>query len=293
MTRPAQIVVEARQARIDREGAALCDRLTFRISGERLVLAGAGASAVMAVLCARANLVAGELVLDGCDVSRGEHRGVAAVAPLDPPMPSRTTVVEYVALSFFAGGLKRREALLAARGALLDLGISVLAQRRVATLSLAERRAAALAQAMLPGASVLCAEAPLAGLEGGPAQAVLGVLGTAARQRAVIATVSRIDSSSPERDVVLGADLAAIIGRDGVAWSGTPASLMQSRRAFAVVVHGDRTAFSRRLLQDGANVAGEAARLSVTLPDGASTSLILQAARETGGVVVEMVPLWE
>lgn len=279
--------------RIDVDGAAACDQLALQAEGKRLVLVGAPSAAIAAAISSRGRVVAGSLLINGKDVSEGAHFGHVGIAARDLPLPHRDSVLAYVTVSFRLAGLSRKEAAAAAHAAMEDLGLRPLETRRAPTLSPAERRAAIIAQAMLPGASVLFAEAPLAGLETQAARYVLEVLGQVCRTRSVIATAVRSDPSSPERELLLGADCAVLLSDSGSSWIGEPEALLEGARLFAIVVRGNESLFVERIKAAGVEIRGLPPRMVVRLPDGATTRVLLDAARESDTTLLEAVSIWE
>ncbi|MBI5537837.1 MAG: hypothetical protein HY898_34245 [Deltaproteobacteria bacterium] len=293
MTQPVDVSIEVRDARIDVEGAAACDQLALRAAGRRLVLAGAPSAAIAAAISSRGTVVSGSLLINGKDVAQGAHFGHVGIAALDLPLPHRDSILAYVTVSFRLAGLSRTEAAAAAHAAMDDLGLRALETRKAPTLSLAERRAAVIAQAMLPGASVLFAEAPLAGLETQAARYVLNVLGQACKSRSVIATALRSDPSSPERELLLGADCVALLSDSGTSWIGQPDALLKGVRLYAIVVRGNEPAFVERAVAAGVEVRGDPPRMIVCLPEGATTRVLLDAARESDTTLLEAVAIWQ
>jgi ABC-type multidrug transport system ATPase subunit len=288
---PSAVVLEAKQARIDVDGAVQCDRLSLQVSGRRIVIAGPAAWAITSALGCRAHVASGLLTLDGRDVSQGQHIGYVGVAPWDMTLAPGVTVLEWVTASFGLSGLGRRDAASMAQRTLETLGIGPLGPRRTSSLRAEERRAVVIAQAMLPNAPVLCVETPLASLESHAAQAVVTLLGLAAQQKAIIASVSRCDSSTPEHDLLLGADHVAILSSHELVWAGSPEQMMQMQGALSLVVHGNSERLIELLTAGGVQVTAVGQRLRVLLPQGVSSSFIGKAAAEAGAVVVEMVTL--
>jgi energy-coupling factor transporter ATP-binding protein EcfA2 len=171
--------------------------------------------------------------------------------------------------------------------------LETLASRKAASLSAAERKAASIAQAMLPEASVLLAEMPLSGLETADARKVLELLARVCRSRAVIATAARTDPASPERELVLGADQAAILTAQGGRWVGQPGSLMHGGRLFAVTLDGDGSRFAAGAADQGVELLGDYPHYTARLPEGSSTAAVLKAAALADSTVLDLVPLWD
>jgi energy-coupling factor transporter ATP-binding protein EcfA2 len=165
--------------------------------------------------------------------------------------------------------------------------------RKAPSLSAPERRAVAIAQAMLPGAAVVFAEAPLAGLETAEARYVLQVLGKACVRFPVIATAVRIDPASPERELVLGADCIAILTPSGAGYLGDPSGLGAGARLIAVTVRGHETEFEAAARAEGIEVAGSSPRFVLKLKEETTADTLLQLARDTDATLLEIAPLWD
>jgi len=287
------VSIEADSARIDVDGAAVCERLALRAKGRRIVIAGTASAAIAAAVSARGRVVAGSIRIDGKDVASGEHFGHVGIAALGLLLPPRDSVLACVTVSFRLTGLTRVDASDAAHAVLADLGLGGLEKRKAASLSLPERRAAGIARAMLPSARVLFAEAPLAGLETTAARFVLGVLGQACSRRAVIATAMRTDPASPERELLLGADCAALVSQQATTWIGEPRELLEGARLFTIALRGNESSFLERIVAAGVQVRGQPPHMIVRLAEGSSTRVLLDAARDSDTTLLEAVAIWE
>jgi ABC-type multidrug transport system ATPase subunit len=293
VTAPDEIEIEAANARIDVRGKCVYEGLNLRASGRRIVLAGTPTAALAAALCARGSVVSGSLTVNGKEVASAEHFGHVGIAPCDPTLPARDCVLKYVISSFRLAGLSGTDAAASARSVLQSLGLEPLEVRRPPTLTVAEKRAVALASAMIPGARVLFAESPLAGLETQAARGILELLGKICCSRAVITTALRFDAASPERELVLGADCVALLSDSGAQWTGTPESLMSGASLLAVMVRNHEHEFVERATHAGVEFQGQSPRWTVRLPANATSRVLLQAAKEADSILIEMVPLWE
>ena len=281
-----------RDARIDRDGTPICERLSLQADGERVVLAGAGAQAVGATLANQAKLVEGSVLLDGHDVGKGEHIGKVGVAPLDLPLPPRMTASGYIALSLRTAGVGSSVASLAAASNLADLGLSALATRRTESMAVPERRAVLLAAAMIPGADAVVAQAPLSGLEGSASHYMLAVLGQLAKKRRVLATSARLDPTGAERDLILGATHVLLIDRTVLVWSGSAASLMQQGPLVMISIRGrNHDAFMRALTDEGFTPHGVPPRFALTMPHERTGTDLLALADATDTAIVQLMPL--
>lgn len=293
MTQPKGIQIEATDTRIDVGGTVACEHLSFTAAGSRLVLTGPPAAAIAAAVCGRGSVSAGRLRMDGRDVSSAQHFGHVGVAPFELPMPLRDSVLAFVTVSFRLAGLGRKSAASAAHAALAELGLQGMEARKARSLAPHERRAVAIAQALLPTAHVLFAESPLAGLDTPEARMVLATLGKVCTQRAVVATALRTDPSSPERELLLGADCVAILTSNGPGFLGAPSALLAGSRLLAVTVRGHEAQFESAARAAGIGISGIAPRFVLQLQEGTTTDTLLQLARQSEATLLEVAPLWD
>lgn len=286
----AAALVDINLARIDHDGAPLCDQLTVRCEGDRVVLAGPGAAAIASAVTLRARVVSGSVHIGGFDVASREHVCQVGIAALDPPLPPRMTVDGYLSLGFRTAGLSPRQAEAHTRSTLDALGLPSLAARRTESLAVPERRAVAIAQAFLPDSKSMFIEAPLSSLEGPAAHYLLAALGLASKRRRVIATTARYDAASGERDLIMGATHVAVLSTSAVAWMGAPADLTTGS-LLTIAVQGEPRRFLDALRHAGFDVHGAPPRFAVSVPESASPTDLLNLAEETGVVIAEMTPV--
>jgi ABC-type Na+ transport system ATPase subunit NatA len=284
-------LLSVRQARVDRDGAPLCEDIDVETDGQRVVIAGPGAEGIFEAISMAATVSRGRILVTGYDVATQSHVGHVGIAPLDPPLPIRMTVEGYLDLSFRTLGLSGRAANAAVAASLGDLGLASLARRRTDSLAVPERRAVALAAAMLPGSRSLVAHAPLFGLEGHESQYVLSVLGHVSARRQVLATALRFDAASPEWDLVLGATHVVLASRHAALWAGATADLVTGSPKLALYVRNATDAFVDALAQAGFLPHGTPPRLTVTLNAHVTTMDLLSIAQRTNAAIVEMIPL--
>ena len=181
-----------------------------------------------------------------------------------------------------------------AAAALGRVGIGALAGKRLAKLSLPERRALLLAQAVATGPEVLVAEAPLSGLEGLAAAFVLRAIAAATEGRLALLTATRLDAGSPEGTLARGASQVVVLAGGEVAAMGPPAELFAAARvvSLAVRTNAEPLCAGSRVAARGIDLRGGPVRFSAALPPGATTRDILAAAQAARAAVVEMVPLF-
>jgi ABC-2 type transport system ATP-binding protein len=302
-------VLIAEDARIAVDGVAAIERLSLVTAGDRVLLAGDAGALIAAILGVpraavtpsdeedegppgEAFVVAGSLRLAGRDVAEGEHVAVMGAAPLDPPLPPRWTAEEYVTWGARLAGVGRRAARDLAVAALDRVGIGRLRKRRLAGLSLPERRALVLAQAVATGPEVVVAEAPLSGLEGAAASFVLHAIAAATEGRQALITAARLDAGSVEGTLARGASQVVVLAGGEIAAMGPPGELFAAARVVTLAVRTNAEPLRAELAARGIDLRGGPVRFSAALPHGATTREILAAAQAARAAVVEMVPLF-
>ncbi|MFO0760418.1 MAG: ABC transporter ATP-binding protein [Byssovorax sp.] len=321
----AEPLLVADQARIAVDGAVAIDRLTLATRGDRVLFAGdAGAlfaavtqvplSARIGALAAsptarplprgprededaplgEASVVAGSLRLAGHEVSEDRHLAVMGAAPLDPPIPARWTAEEYLRWGARLGGATARQARELAPAVLARMGLGASRAKLGSALSLPERRALVLAQAVVLSPEVLVAEAPLEGLEGAAAAFVMQAIGRASEGRRVLLSAARLDPGSAEGALAREASQVLVMAGGALALEGTPAELFSGATVVSLTVTRNADALRAELGARGLDLRGGAqggARFSVILPAGMGTRELLLAAQTARAAVIEMVPL--
>jgi ABC-2 type transport system ATP-binding protein len=307
-------LLEAVSARVTIDGAVALDRVSFSSVGDRVLVAGdtsalfavltnvalglraasaaaAGASGDDAAPIAEASLAAGSLRVDGVGVGERGYFATIGAAALDPPLPPRWSAVEYVTWSARLGGASRGAAGELAAAALEKVGLKPVKARLLSAMSLPERRAVGLAQAIALGPRVLVAEAPLAGLDGAAADFVLRAVGGATDGRRAILSGTRVDPASPEGLLVRGASHVVVLAGGDVAFEGPPSELGASARLYTLLVRARVVELRAELAARGIDLRGGPQRFSIALPAGASTRDVLVAARAVDAPLLELVPL--
>ena len=310
---PEPPVLEARDARIAVDGVIAVDRLSLRTAGDRVILAGdpgallaaltgvprsaagggrvASAPGDEAELPGEAYVVAGELLLAGRSVAENAHAAVMGAAALDPPLPPRWTAEEYVRWGARLAGVSPGDARDLAAAALARTGLAAARRKLTGALSLPERRALSLAQAIASGPEVLVAEAPLRGLEGAAATFVLQAVTAAAEGRRAVISTARLDAGSAEGALARAASHLVVLASGEVAVEGPPGELFAAARVYALTVRSHAELLRAELAARGIDLRGGPVRFSAALPAGATTTEILAAARAAQAAVVEMVPV--
>jgi ABC-type multidrug transport system ATPase subunit len=284
-------LLRARDLRIDIDGAAQVDSTTFESHGPSLALLGDG-HALISAIAGRADIRAGVLEIEGLDVAgRGQLRaGTVGLAPLDPPLPPKWTVKEYMMWGARLAGLPRLEAQRRAAGVLADLGLEPASSRPLESLKLGERRAAVLAQAVVTGPRVLVASAPLSGLEGGDAEYVAAAFAAATRERKWIASLSNLYAGSAEHRLAASADDLLVFASGKLARQGKLQGIEDGTVGYTLMLRARVTEFREALRARGVELAGGPQRFFVELPPRLRPSDLLALSVEVGAPIVELVP---
>jgi ABC-2 type transport system ATP-binding protein len=306
-------LLRAREARIAVDDVVAMDRLTFDAPGDRVLLVGEVTELVAVLtgvpLAARARrdvseelpgearIVGGSLFVAGKSVAAGGHLGPrgggvnCGTAPLDPPLPADWTAEQYVAWSARLSGASARAARELAGPALSRVGLGALRRRVLGALAVPERRALLLAHAIVTSPEVIIAEAPLSGLEGAAFDFVLAAVSAATEGRRAILSGARIDPGAPESVLSRAASHIVVLLAGEIALEGAPSDLFSAATIFGLTVRSNTEPFRTELASRGIALRGGPIRFSAALPEGATSTDILAAARAADAALVELVPL--
>jgi ABC-type Na+ transport system ATPase subunit NatA len=284
-------LLRARDLRIDIDGAAQVESATFESRGASLALLGDGQALISAV-AGRADIRAGLLEIEGLDVGgRAQLRaGTVGLAPLDPPLPPKWTVREYLVWGARLAGLARLEAQKRAATILLELGLEAVAARQLEGLAVGERRAAVLAQAVVTRPRVLVASAPLSGLAGGDADYVAAAFAAATRERKWIASLSNLYAGSAEHRLAASADDLLVFASGRLARQGKLQVLEEGTVGYTLMLRSRIAEFREALRARGVELFGGPQRFFVELPPRLRPSDLLALSAEIGAPIVELVP---
>ncbi len=238
-----------------------------------------------------ARIVAGQLLINGLDVASHAHIAAIGFAPLDPPVPLDMTALVYVTWAARLTGLGRASRHLA-EGALARVGLERVANRPAASLPIPERRALQLAKAIVAAPPVLVAEAPLDRLSDAAAGFVMNALFAANQGRRLLVSARRIQPDAAEGALARAASDVIFWGDGRVLASGLPAgALPDGNRAYRLIVTQNGEALAAAMRRRGLRPSFGPTHLTVALPQGTTTALVLEAASEARAPIVEMVPL--
>jgi hypothetical protein len=157
------VALELRDVSIVEEGRTLLDGVTFRSSGERIGLAGAGEYVVRA-LCGSARVSSGLIAIDGVDLEQASSAGVYGIATAwDDPgsRKSKLTIEEGLTLSCLLAGDTSIQACRRVRIAFQRLGLRHLARQRLPARVGLEHHFAGLLEAALFEPKVVVVKWPI------------------------------------------------------------------------------------------------------------------------------------
>jgi ABC-type multidrug transport system ATPase subunit len=277
--------------RVDVAGLPAIDGLTLESTGRSLLILGAPS----ALFTATAGLLPperGELLVDGVTPRIASREGVAAAAALDPPMPPRWTVLQYVTWSARLSGLSRARTELATSRAIDLMQLRAFAAMRLGAVAPAVRRGAILAAAIATDAPIVLLEDPFVGLQDDVARMFPRVVTEALADRRIIFFASRLPLDSP---MAIAADEAIVVQGSRVVAQGPPTEIATRGNSFAVRVSGDAEKFIDALTKSGGRLltsetSKAGSRFSVDL-GALGTRDLLRLADGCDNVVLELRPL--
>jgi len=306
-------VLEADHARIALDDVPAVSDLCLTTRGTRVALGGDVGALIGLLLGAprqpcppgarrpmgTARLLAGSLRLCGKDVAEREHFGLAGMAPLDPPLPESSTLLEYLIWGGRLGGLSPARARDGATSALDIVGLGRAGARPLRTLRWPERRVAVLAQALVRNPQVLVCEAPLGGLDPQAAAFVGDALRRATEGRAAVLSVARILPPSPESAIASTATDLCWLGSGRLLMHAEPRGLLAAQRWVELTVAGEVEALRAELRSRGIRLEGGPLHFLAIMPArahdaaGAERGItpILAAATAAKAPVLRCVPV--
>ena len=289
-------LISARDARIDADGAVLLDSLSFEADGARVGLLGAFGP-LFRLFSSRAELSRGSVDVLGRAARLAVATNVLGLAPLDPVLPERWTVADYLVASAGLIGLSRRASKGAAADALETVEVRTLAKRKIATLSAVERRIALIAHALLGAPQAILIERPLAQLSDDDAGVVRIAVERAAVGRRLLVMVDAPAGLGPELNLLSAMDRVAVLEAGAIVAVGPPSEALAPSPRCVVRTGRHAPALIDALGRRGLRVeptdeaGAEAARLVVFLPAGATAMTIVEAALEVEAPLLELVPV--
>jgi ABC-type multidrug transport system ATPase subunit len=284
-------LLSASSLRVDVDGSPALDGLSLETTGERVLVLGA-ARALFEAAAGLRGTRRGDLTVEGLAPMAAVRHRLVACAPLDPPVPPRWTLMQYVTWSARLAGHPRADARGLAEGALERLQLGSSAGSRLGAASLSLRRATVIAAALATGAPALLLDDPLAALPDDTARAMSRVVARALADRRSVLFAGRMALESP---LALVADEALVLDRSEVVAQGAPAELAAADRTLALRVEGDVAAFVSAVEGMGGRAtvtAAAAPPVHVRVELGAMKPQdLLRIATDVNAVVVELRPI--
>jgi ABC-type cobalamin/Fe3+-siderophores transport system ATPase subunit len=277
--------------RVDVGGTSTVDGLSLATSGDRVLVLGAARALYEAAAGARP-IARGELLVADQQPLDAIRTGMAAGAPVDPPLPSSWTVREYVVWSARLAGHAAGTARALADDALDRLKLTSLSKNKLGAVALAARRGTVIAAALATGASIMLLEDPVAALPADVARSFARIVVRALSDRRTAVFAPRVALDSP---IALAADEAIVVDGSRVAAQGAPAEIAAGESAFVLRLGGDARAFVSAAEAQGARLlapGGDPRLDGVTLDLGGLRALdLLRIAASSNAVVLELRPL--
>jgi ABC-type multidrug transport system ATPase subunit len=280
-------LLTAEDIRIDIDGVPACDGLTFRATGERILVLGAPRPLALAA-AGVLPVARGRLLIRGVEAATAARERGATGAALDPPLPPTWTVREYVQWSARLAGNDKATAKVNAADAIARLQLDALEKAPLLGLPPHAKRALVVAAAVATGAPVLAVEDPLAGLPEEIARTFAKIFLDALRDRAWIVFAARMPLTSP---LALHADEAIVASSSRVEAQGPPAELAAASSRFIARVHGAMDGLAAQLQGRGVGVEMQGGQVVFDLNGVLSTSELIEMCAAAEVAVVELVPV--
>lgn len=286
----------ANDLRVDAEGAPACEGLSFRSSGSHLLVLGAP----RALFVAATGLTSpsrGTLTIRGVDSDEAVGLGLIAGAPLDPALPPKWTILEYVEWSARLSGAATAEARAAAKNAIARLKLEPMALLPFSKVNVPHaRRAAVVAGALAAQTEVVALEDPLAGLADDVVATYGAILVEALAGRAWMVFAPRIALASP---LARAADEALVVSSTKLLGQGPPAELASSHWGsgeaardvrFVARLDGSLDRVRAALAERGGSLEEQGAHVLIDLM-GTSTSELAEICAAADVAILELMPV--
>lgn len=283
-------VLLAGDLRVDapNERVPACEGLSFRSSGERVLVLGAPRALFLAAT-GLTSVSHGTLTVLGAPPPEAVGLGLIAGAALDPPLPPRWTILEYVAWSARLSGAPANEARAAAKNAIARLRLEPLAQTPFAKVNVPHaRRAAVVAGALAAQTEVVALEDPLAGLAEDVVASYGAILVEALADRAWLVFAPRIALASP---LARAADEALVLSATRLEGQGPPAELASANAVrFVARLDGEIDKVRAALTERGGSLEAQGAHVLIDLM-GTSTSELAAICAAADVAILELLPV--
>jgi len=247
---------------------------------------GAGKSTLMKTLLGFLDFSAGSCMVMGHSPARApmEVRRSVGFMPENEAFFPVATGIEAVVMAGRLSGMPREAAFSRAYEVLDYLGMDEVRHRPVSGYSVGLKQKIKLAQALIHGPRFLFLDEPLSGLDPNSRDEMMSLLQGIAR-----AGVAMVVSSHVLRDVEALCSEILMLDRGKLLYSGSLEKLKKQQSGrFFVRIRGDIELFKENLRKRGAEIEEERVGVTVVLPPGQSTSLIWEAAGQSGYQIREL-----
>jgi ABC-2 type transport system ATP-binding protein len=185
---------------------------------------GAGKSTLMRCIAGLTSWDAGEVRVDGIDLSRhpGEARRHFGYMPERVAFPAEMRVEEYLRFVAEVRRIPRSERAAAVDGALHQAGLEESRRRIIGNLSKGYRQRVGLAQSLLADASVILLDEPSAGLDPLNVMEMRETLRACAENRAVLVSTHLL----PEARLLC--DRVIVMSQGGIVYDGPTAGMVDA-----------------------------------------------------------------
>lgn len=278
----------ANDLRVDAEGVPACEGLSFRTSGSHVLVLGAPRALFLAAT-GMTPPSRGTLTTRGVPSDESVGLGIIAGAPLDPALPPKWTILEYVEWSARLSGAATIEARAAARNAITRLKLDAMALTPFATVNIPHaRRAAVVAAALAASTEVIALEDPLAGLADDVVAMYGAILVEALADRAWMVFAPRIALASP---LARAADEALVVSSTKLEGQGPPAELASTNAVrFVARLDGSLERVRNALIERGGSLEQQGAHVLIDLM-GTSTSELAEICAAADVAILELMPV--
>jgi ABC-type multidrug transport system ATPase subunit len=277
----------ASDLRVDVDGVPACDGLAFTTSGDRLLVLGAPRALFEAVVGLRP-VVRGAIAVRGLAPGAAVDDRIIAGVPLDPPLPPKWNLVEYIEWSSRLAGHSKAEARRLGSVAIGKMQLGAMVKNPLGSLVAHARRAVVLASALATNAEVLVLEDPLAGLPEELARAWARILVAALDDKAWITFAPRVPLTSP---LALAADEAICVSSTRLLAQGAPAEIAAADKRYVARIQGPVEALGARMVERGGRLQVQGAQVLLDLGETLTTAELLGLCAEADVTVVEMLPI--
>ncbi len=279
--------ISAEAVRVDDRGGVAIEGLTFASDGPHLAIIG-GPSILAHALAGTTPLARGTILLDGKMPHEAMLAGDVAHAPRDPRTPDEWTPRTLISWSARLMGMNGAEARTSANHAITKLGLTEMADRKLATLPLGAKRATSIAAALATKATTLVIDDPSPGLTDDAARTLERIAADALDDVKWILLTGRLSLASP---FGLRADDAVLLGPEGVVAHGAPAEVAAKDRVYALRVVGPAQALADLVRARGATASAKDRELEVELSADMTTRDLFSMASEASVTIVSLRPI--